>query len=133
MATFHLQVVTPDHLVFDGDAERVLLRTAGGDVCILAHHIDYAAALGIGEARITDATGQVRAAACAGGLLSVQNGEVRVMATTFEWADEIDLARAERAQQEAQERMNRLRHDDRAYALAEAKLKRAMVRIQVKQ
>lgn len=132
MATFHLQVVTPDHMAFDGDAERIILRTTSGDVCILAHHIDYAAALGIGEARMTDDKGNTREAACAGGMLSVHDGEVRVMATTFEWADEIDLARAERAQQAAQERLASLKHDDRGFAMAEAKLKRAITRIHVK-
>ena len=40
MATFHLQIVTPDRMVFDGQAERVIVRTAGGDVCILPRHID---------------------------------------------------------------------------------------------
>ena len=88
MAVFHLQIVTPDRMVYDGDAERVILRTANGDVCILARHIDYAAPLGIGEARVTDAQGHTRSAACSGGLLSVSNGEARVIATTFEWADE---------------------------------------------
>lgn len=132
MATFHLQVVTPDHMAFDGQAERIILRTTSGDVCILAHHIDYAAALGIGEARVTDEAGNTRVAACSGGLLSVRDGEVRVMATTFEWSDEIDLARAERAQQTAQERLANLKHDDRKFALAEAKLKRAITRIRVK-
>ena len=133
MATFHLQVVTPDHMAFDGEAERILLRTVNGDVCILARHIDFAAPLGIGEARVTDAEGNTRTAACAGGLLSVQNGEVRVIATTFEWSDEIDLARAERAQQAAQEKLNSLKRDDRIYAFAEAKLKRALTRIRVKE
>ena len=85
MALFHLQIVTPDRMVFDGQAESVLLRTVNGDVCILARHIDYAAPLGIGVARVTDENGKTRAAACSGGLLSVANGEVRVIATTFEW------------------------------------------------
>ena len=54
MATFHLQIVTPDRMVFDGQAERIIVRTLRGDVCILARHIDYAAPLGIGEARVTE-------------------------------------------------------------------------------
>ena len=132
MAVFHLQIVTPDRMVYDGDAERIILRTANGDVCILARHIDYAAPLGIGEARVTDAQGQTRSAACSGGLLSVSNGEVRVIATTFEWADEIDADRAAAAQQAAEERLRTMRRDDVNYALAEAKLKRALIRQQVK-
>ena len=98
MATFHLQIVTPDRMVFDGQAERIIVRTLRGDVCILARHIDYAAPLGIGEARVTDADGVTRVAACSGGMIGVDAGEVRVTATTFEWADDIDLERAQRAQ-----------------------------------
>ena len=87
MATFHLQIVTPDRRVFDGEAEKIIVRTVGGDVCILARHIDYAAPLGVGEARMTDAEGNERIAACSGGMLSVADGEVRVMATTFAHLD----------------------------------------------
>ena len=132
MATFHLQIVTPDRKVFDGEAEKIIVRTLGGDVCILARHIDYAAPLGIGEARVTDAEGNTRTAACSGGMLGVSGGEVRVMATTFEWADEIDLARAEQAQQSAQQKLEALERTDKDYAIVEAKLKRALARIHAK-
>ena len=132
MATYHLQIVTPDRKMFDGEAEKLSMRTVGGDVCILAHHIDYAAPLGTGTARVTDAEGNLRAAACSGGMLSVSGGEVRVMATTFEWADEIDLQRAERAHEAAQARLEKLNRDDKEYAAVEAKLKRALVRMSVK-
>ncbi len=131
MAAFHLQIVTPDRMVFDGLAEKIILRTVNGDVCILARHIDYAAPLGIGEARVTDENGNTRAAACNGGLLSVSGGNVRVLATTFEWREDIDVARAERAQQHAEEQLRALQHDDRNYAIVEAKLKRALTRIHV--
>ena len=60
MSTFHLQIVTPDGGFFDGEAEKLIVRAIDGDVCILARHIDYAAPLGIGEARVTDAEGTTR-------------------------------------------------------------------------
>lgn len=131
MAAFHLQIVTPDRMVFDGQAEKIILRTVNGDVCILARHIDYAAPLGIGEARVTDENGNTRVAACNGGLLSVSGGDVRVLATTFEWREDIDVARAERAQQHAEEQLRTLQHEDQNYAIIEAKLKRALTRIHV--
>ena len=129
--TFHLQIVTPDKPIFDGQAEKIILRTVTGDACILAKHIDYAAPLGIGEARVTDENGNTRSAACNGGLLSVANGEVRVMATTFEWEDEIDIERARRSQAETEEKMRHLNPQDANYAMMEAKLKRALLRIKV--
>ena len=132
MSTFHLQIVTPDRKVFDGEAQKIILRTVNGDVCILPHHIDYAISLGIGQAFVTDADGGTRQAACNSGMLSVANNEVRVIAVTFEWSDEIDLERAKRAGEEAQEQLQSLEREDQNFALAEAKLKRALTRIQAK-
>ena len=132
MATFHLQIVTPDRKAYDAQAERIILRTVNGDVCILSRHIDYVSPLGIGEARVTDENGNVRRAACAGGMLSVANNVVRVMATTFEWEDEIDLDRAQAAQERAQQKLSQLSRDDAKFAVMEAKLKRALNRIQIK-
>ncbi len=129
MATFHLQIVTPDRLVFDGQVERMVARTVGGDVCILAKHIDYAAPLGIGAAHIVDESGQERAAACSGGMLTVYSGEAILIATTFEWADEIDVERAEKAQRQAEEKLKTLQRDDKEFQIASAKLKRALARI----
>ena len=132
MATFHLQIVTPDRKAYDAQAERIIVRTVNGDVCILSRHIDYVTPLGIGEARVTDDKGNVRRAACAGGMLSVANNVVRVMATTFEWEDEIDLDRAKAAQEKAQQKLAQMARDDIKYTITEAKLKRALNRIQIK-
>ena len=132
MATYHLQIVTPDRMVYDGEVEKIILRTVNGDVCILPHHIDYAVPLAIGEAKITDAQGNTRLAACNNGMLSVHGSEVRVVAVTFEWADDIDLERARRAEESAKEMLEKLQREDVDYNVAEARLKRALTRIQVK-
>ena len=100
MTTFHLTVVTPDGCAFDGQAERVVCRAIDGDLAILARHGDYCTALGMGEAHIVDADGQRRRAACMGGMLTVLNGDVHLVATTWEWAEEIDPDQA-KAEKEA--------------------------------
>ena len=61
------------------------------------------------------------------------NGEARVLATTFEWAEEIDGPRAERAQQRAEEQLKTLQRGEKAFDIAEAKLKRALARLQAKE
>ena len=103
MTTFHLTVVTPDGCAFEGQAERIVCRAIDGDIAILAKHGDYCTALGMGEAHIVDADGQRRRAACMGGLLSVLDGDVRLVATTWEWAEDIDQARAEASKKRAEE------------------------------
>ncbi len=132
MTTFHLQVVTPDGPVFDGQAERVICRTIAGDVCILARHSDYCTALGMGEAHLVDADGNRRSAACMGGMLSVMNGEAHLVATTWEWAEDIDQARAEASKKRAEEILQRKNLDEREYELAQARLKRALVRTSIR-
>lgn len=133
MQSFPLQIVTPDGMFYEGPAEKVRVRTIAGDVCILARHIDYATALGMGEARVT-IEGKVRRAACIGGMLAVTKGSARLVATTFEWAEDIDVSRAEEARRRAEEKLaGRKTLDEQETALAEAKLKRALVRLGVSQ
>lgn len=127
MTAFQLKIVTPDGLEYDGQAEEVVVRTTTGDMGILAGHINCVAPLGMGRAMfIID--GQKRYAACIGGILSVYNGQVTLVPTTFEWAEEIDAQRAERAAQKAQAVIAGNTASDAELALAEAKLKRALVR-----
>ncbi len=127
MTPFRLKIVTPDGLIYDGQAEELLVRTTGGDVAILARHMNYVAPLGMGRAVVVSG-GTRRTAACIGGMLSVCDGEVTLVPTTFEWADKIDLERAEAAY----ERADKVLHDENAsqmdLKLAEAKLHRALVR-----
>lgn len=132
MSTFHLKISTPDGLMFDGEVERVRVRVIDGDVSLLAHHSDYVSAVGAGEAALAMADGSVRKAACIGGMLSMIKNEASLIATTFEWADDVDLARAERAKAAAEERIAAAQNDARELALAKAKLQRALVRIGVK-
>ena len=131
MTTFHLTVVTPDGCAFDGQAERVVCRAIDGDLAILAKHGDYCTALGMGEAHIVDADGQRRRAACMGGMLSMMQGECHLLATTFEWADAIDAERAARSKARAEEMLAEKNLDKRDMELAEARLRRALVRSSV--
>jgi len=132
MSTFHLKISTPDGLKFDGEVERLRVRMIDGDVSLLARHADYVSAVGAGEAAILTADGQTRCAACIGGMLAMINNEANLIATTFKWADEIDLDRAKRAKEAAEARIAAAKNDDKELVLAKAKLQRALVRIGVK-
>ena len=126
--TFHLQVVTPDGLAFEGEAEKLSVRTQEGIIGILPRHIDYVAPLGMGEAVITEPEGKTHRAACIGGMVAVQGGKVRLVATTFEWAENIDLERAKEAEERARALMAKDGISQRDLKLAEARLHRALVR-----
>ena len=127
MTAYKLKIVTPDGLLYDGAAEKLIVRTVGGEVCILANHIDYVAPLGMGRA-VVENGGIRRTAACIGGMLRVGKGEVTLVPTTFEWADQIDLDRAEQAYQKADAILRNKESSDTDLRLAEARLRRALVR-----
>lgn len=127
MTTFHLQIVTPDGGFYNGDAEKLIVRALGGDVCILPRHAPYVTALGTGQATVV-IDGQRRSAACAGGMLAVTKDDVRLVATTFEWAEDIDKNRAQRAKEEAERRIQNAK-DAAELEMAKAKLSRALARI----
>ena len=107
MSSFHLQIVTPDGSFFDGEANSVVVRTTGGYVSIYPHHTDYIAALDIGRVVVT-----------------------KDVATTFEYADEIDVARAEAAKARAEARIAAAT-EERDIKLARAKLSRALNRLHI--
>ena len=132
MSTFHLKISTPDGLAFDGEVERLRVRMIDGDVSLLAHHMDYVSAVGAGKAAIVTADGETKSAACIGGMLAMIRNEANLIATTFEWADDIDLDRAKRAKEVAEARIAAAKDDDKELMLAQAKLQRALVRISVK-
>ena len=127
MTPFELKIVTPDGMEYEGQAEEVIVRTTSGDLGILAGHMNCVAPLGMGRATfIID--GKKRYAACIGGILSVSQGKVTLVPTTFEWAEDIDADRAQRAMDRAKSVLASKDAAGTDIAVAEAKLKRALIR-----
>ena len=128
MTSFPLKIVTPDGLIFDGNAEMVIVRTITGDMAFLARHINCVAPLGMGRATVI-VDGQKRYAACIGGMITVVDGTVTLVPTTFEWADAIDADRAQASLDRAQKILdNKENATETDLKLAEARLHRALVR-----
>lgn len=127
MKPFSLKIVTPDGVQFDGTAEELTVRTTDGDVGILAGHINFVAALGMGEAMVVT-EGRRRYGACIGGMVSVVDGNVTLLPTTFEWAEDIDGQRAEASYQRAKDILDKKDASDTQILMAKARLRRALVR-----
>lgn len=130
MAEFGIKIVTPDGLRYDGMAEKLVVRTTVGDVAILPGHINYVAPLGMGVTTVT-LQGNKRHGACIGGMVSVVDGKVTLVPTSFEWAEDIDAARAQRSEQRAKAALGSADTSDTDLKLATARLKRALLRRQV--
>ena len=127
MTPFPLKIVTPDGPEFEGMVEELIVRTTTGDLGILAGHVSCVAPLGMGRATVV-INGVKRYAACIGGMLSVVNGQVTLVPTTFEWAEDIDLSRAERSFDRAQKVLQDKNASSADIKPAEARLRRALIR-----
>ena len=127
MSSFPLTIVTPDGLLFEGQADKLIVRTITGDMAIMARHTNCVVPLGMGRA-VVEADGQRRYAACMGGILSVMDGSASLVPTTFEWAESIDAARAQASQERAEKVLSNKTSSDTEIRLAQARLRRALVR-----
>lgn len=136
MTPFNLQIMASDHMVYNGDAGFVSLSTTEGSVGILAHHANVIMAIvpGIIEYDPVDADGNEdvqqgrQTIVVSDGLLKVEGGEVIILVDTAERPEEVDEARARRAEERAREAMKRA-NSNRDMELAAAELSRAVSRI----
>ena len=129
MKEFHLEILTPDGRAFEGMVESLLVHAIDGDVEFLAGHVDYITTLDIGRARIK-INGKDRFASVSGGFVMVSSNEVKVVATTFEFAEDIDVERALAAKARAKEIISSSK-DSKSIEIARLKLQRALLRIKV--
>ena len=127
MTPFPLKIVPPDGLIYDGQAEELIVRATTGDIAILARHVNYVTPLGMGRAVVV-ADGQRRYAACIGGLLSVVDGAVTLVPPTIEWADKIDVGRVDASMERANRTLKNKDSSETDLQLAQARLHRALVR-----
>ena len=127
--TFHLKIVTVDGLAFEGDVQRLMFRSTHGDLAILARHINYCTAVGMGTAHVVLEDGSERTAACIGGMCSMMDNECHLLPTTWEWSEDIDVERAEAAKVRAEAKLREEKLSEEARLLTESKLYRALVRI----
>lgn len=122
-----VELVSPERILYSGEAEMVIARTAGGDIAFLSGHAPFLGALGIGAVRIRPTGGGAdEVAAVHGGFVEVKDNRVIILSDVAELASQIDVERARRAEAEAE---RRVRDEDNAEA--EAALRRAHVRLQV--
>lgn len=98
MADLHVELVAADRSVWSGEATMVIARTTSGDIGIMPSHEPLLGVLESGPVtiRTTDESGPV-VAAVQGGFISFSDNQLSILAEVAELADEIDVARAERA------------------------------------
>jgi len=128
MKTIKVSVVTPDGPVFDGDVEMVSTKALTGELGILPGHIPMVAPLEIGSVRLKK-DGKTEYVAVSGGFLEVRPEQVTVLAQAAEKAEDIDVERATKAKERAEQRMNGQKQEHIDFKRAELALRRAINRL----
>jgi F-type H+-transporting ATPase subunit epsilon len=122
-----VELVSPERILYSGEADMVICRTIdGGEIAFLAGHVPFLAALEIARVKIKTSDGNEQIAAVHGGFVHVKEDKVILLSDVAELADQIDVERARRAQEEAEQKERQ--EDDTE---AEAALRRAHVRMEV--
>src|SRR4051794_24324671 len=124
-ATMTVSVVSPEKVLFTGEATQVITRILGsGEIAFLAGHAPFVGALTENHTRIYLVDGTITDVAVHGGFVEVSNNKVNLLSDVAELAENIDRERALAAKVRAEAR---LEHDHNMEATAE--LNRAMARL----
>lgn len=132
MNTMKVNVVTPDGPVYESDVEMVSTKAQTGELGIMPGHIPMVAPLQIGAVRLKKG-GNTEFVAVSGGFLEVRPDTVTVLAQTAEKSDSIDVERAIRAKERAEQRLREKQQENVDFRRAELALQRAINRISIAQ
>jgi F-type H+-transporting ATPase subunit epsilon len=124
--TLNVELVSPERILFSGEAEMVTARTTEGDIAFLTGHAQFLGLLVEWPVRIKLVDGSEETAAVHGGFVEVSHDRVIILSDLAEMAAQIDLDRAVSLKEWAESRL-REEHD----AEAEAALRRAHARIEL--
>ena len=130
MNTFKLKIITPEKIFYEGEAVQLIAKTAAGNIGILAGHTPYVANVVPSPLKISENGTDFRVAAVSSGVVKEEKDLVTVVTTAVEWAEDIDIARAERSRERAERELN-ARASDKEFRHAEQRLKRALNRLSV--
>ncbi|EGH8248179.1 F0F1 ATP synthase subunit epsilon [Listeria monocytogenes] len=132
MGSLNVSIVTPDGPVYEGVVQMVIARTKAGELGILPGHVPLVAPLKIDIVRLKVESGE-EWVAVNGGFMEVNGEEVNILADTAEREQDIDIDRAEKAKQRAEEELSRAKEQKVDEVLAQLALQRAINRIHAKE
>jgi F-type H+-transporting ATPase subunit epsilon len=124
--SMQVEVVSPERILFSGEADMVVARSEGGDIAFLSNHSPFLGTLGIGIVKINLTGGGVEHIAVHGGFVEVRDNRVIILSDVAELIDHIDLERARKAKEEAEAALRAGQDSE-----IEAALRRAEVRIEL--
>lgn len=127
--TVQVDVLTSERTVYSEEVEMVIVPAIDGELGVLPNHAPLVTGLDIGKIRIKK-DGEEIELVTSGGFMEVKPDQVNILADTAEFPEEIDVERAKKAKERAENRLQK--DEDRVNTTrAEAALQRAINRIDV--
>src|SRR3989344_2538502 len=126
----HLELITPDRTVFEGDVDLVSLPTPQGEITILPHHIPLLSILATGSIFLRQ-KGEESLFAVSRGVIAVDGANVRVLADTADRAAELEEEAVRQAKEKAEQLLKEKRADAEEFAEVSAILERELARLKV--
>ena len=124
-----LYIITPEKIVLKEEIEEVVVPTVNGEIAILPNHVPLITQIATGEL-IIKRSGKPYSVAIAGGFLEIQKDEVNILANFAIRAEDIEVAKAQEAQQRA-EKLMKEKTTDRDFKIAEAEMIKSVLQLQV--
>ncbi len=125
----HLEVITPEKVILDEEVDEITITTVTGEISILPNHENLLTKILPGE-MIIKKNGKEDHFAITGGFLEVSENKISILADYAVHADNIEIAKAQEAQERAKKRMQE-HENDKDFQIAEAELRKAILELKV--
>jgi F-type H+-transporting ATPase subunit epsilon len=129
--TLQVELVSPERILYSGEADMVIARTTDGEIAFMTGHAPFIGSLGIGAVTIRASEGDDVQAAVHEGFVEVTDDRVTILSDVAELVEDIDTTRAQRALERAEQDRGRGSDDEEAEQRAEAALRRARLRVEL--
>lgn len=129
--TLQVELVSPERILYSGDADMVIARTTDGEIAFMTGHAPFIGSLGVGAVTIRASDGDDVLAAVHQGFVEVTDDRVTVLSDVAELVDDIDAARAQQALERAEQERGSAGDDEEAQQEAEAAVRRARLRVEL--
>lgn len=123
----HIQVVTPEKVLLDDEADEVIIPTTSGEITVLPHHIPLVSQIAPGI-MVIKKHGREEDMVIQGGFIQITDTVVRVLADYAVSGNDVSVAQAEEAKRRAEKAMKE-KTSEKEVLLAETELQRAILEL----
>lgn len=128
----HLEIITPEKVIYDGEVDEVIAPTVNGQIAILPHHVSLLTQINP-EELIIKSKGKELYLAITGGFLQVQNDKITILSDYAVREEHIEVEKALEAQKRAEEILKKKREhiSEEDFSLAQGELARSLLELKV--